>query len=204
MSPGDSSSSTGRNSATTPIEPAGQASNPSPLLARIQLELQKVKPDIVSTRLVSLVPAPGWGDTMTYAVIAKGTGPHRGWKRVEDIGEIFGVFWVDSTLTRPSRPIDLFPSRRVGDYDVWLQRAWGSSVIVCAEGTSYGDQPMRRVIQTEPDSGGIRKISVDTSLDVPLDKKGDSTCGSSGPKGDCNDTTASLPRDWMDLAMRKG
>jgi hypothetical protein len=44
---------------------------------------------------------------MTYAVIAKGIGPHRGWKRVEDIGEIFGVFWVDSTLTRPSRPMDM-------------------------------------------------------------------------------------------------
>ncbi len=185
VSRGDSTSTPGSNSVTNPIIGAAkQASSPSPLLARIELELRKVKPDIVNARLVSLVPAPAWGDTITYAVIAKGTGQHRGWKRIEDVGEIFGVFLVDSTLTRTSAPIDIFPSPRIGDYNVWLQRAWGSAVIVCAEGGSYGDGPMRREIQTEPDSGGIRKVKVDTNPGVPLAKMGDSSCGSSGPKGD--------------------
>jgi hypothetical protein len=91
---------------------------------------------------------------------------------------------VDSTLTRPSAPIDVFSSRRLQDYDVWLQRAGGNVVVICAEGASYGDAAMRREIEIEPDSGRSRRVTVDTSNGVPLKSMGDSTCGSSGPKGD--------------------
>lgn len=73
------------------------------------------------------------------------------------------MFRVDSTLTRPTAPIDIFPSRRLQDSDVWLQRAWGNLVVVCAEGRSYGDEPMRREIEIEPDAGKVRKVAVDTS-----------------------------------------
>lgn len=36
-------------------------------------------------------------------------------------------------------------------------------VVVCAEGRSYGDEPMRREIEIEPDAGKVRKVAVDTS-----------------------------------------
>jgi hypothetical protein len=169
-------------------QPGVSTENPrsvgNPLLPRIEQELRKFKPDIVSTDLVSLVRAPAYRDTMTYAVIARGEGPHRGWQRMADVGEIFGVFWVDSTLTRPSAPIDVFASRRVRDYDVWLQRAGGNVVVVCAEGGAYGDGAMRREIEIEPDAGKPRKVTVDTSSEMGLANMGDASCGSSGPKGD--------------------
>lgn len=64
--------------------------------------------------------------------------------------ELFGVFVVDSTLTRIDRTLDLFPTQRWADYFVSIEKLTDSEVTVIGRG-SYGDQPLRKVYSIRED-----------------------------------------------------
>ena len=145
---------------STPLWP--QASHPSPLIAAIQSELRRAKPDITGTRLVDLKPGLRWGKPVGYVVVAVATGPHRGFGTTAEIGELFGVFLVDSTLTRVIRTLDVFPSRRIQDYDVWINYVGNDTLTICGQGSSYGDQQMRRAYPMDSLPLGVGRPHVDT------------------------------------------
>jgi hypothetical protein len=85
-------------------------------------------------------------------------------------------------MTRISQPIDLFPSRRILDYDVWLARVWDDAVILCAHGSMYGDAYMKRGIPLEPGLYPLERVRVDTAYHKPGET--DPFCGATGPDQD--------------------
>jgi hypothetical protein len=125
-------------------------------------ELQRAKPDIEGTRLVALRPGERWGNSVAYVAVAVAVGRHKGFQSLPDIGELFGVFLVDSTLSKTVRVLDVFPSRRIRDYDVWIQRVGMDSLIVCGQGSSYGDAKMRRAYPVVELPAGAGAPRVDT------------------------------------------
>jgi hypothetical protein len=80
--------------AAIPQPASGLQQGPNPLLIAIDSSMRRVKPDLETTSLVSLLPV-GHGDSKWYMVLAVGRGPHRSWKSLEDVGEVYAVFWVD-------------------------------------------------------------------------------------------------------------
>lgn len=120
-----------------------------PLRAALDSVFRTVKPELETVRLVSLRIGPWWGDSVAYALVATAIGPHRGMDSLGQAGEIFGVFLVDSAFTRLTRTLEVFRSPRQRDYDVWIARTTGDSIIVCGRGISYGDQTERRAYPLE-------------------------------------------------------
>jgi hypothetical protein len=57
--------------------------------------------------------------------------------------ELFGVFVVDSSLTKIERTLDIFPTRRWADYMVSIEKIADGEVTIFGQG-SYGDQPLRQ------------------------------------------------------------
>lgn len=170
---------------TAASTPAAVKDNPrSPrnsLIDAIESELLKIKPDIETTTLVSLLPVQH-SDSKWYMALAVGRGPHRGWKQIQDVGEVFAVFWVDKTLTRISPPLDLFPTRRLLDYDVALTKIGDGAVILCARGAMYGDAYMKRSIPIEAGLFPLERVWADTNIYER--GKVDPVCGSTGPSDD--------------------
>ena len=141
-------SSGGRDSTESRLIDTTRVHNPvalqAPLLDAIRRRFQSVDPSI---RVVELLDLRFFAqDSVWYAIIAHGVGPHRGWKSPAEVGELFGVFGVDSLLTTVTRTFDIFPTQRLGDYDVWFDRSWvRDSFVVSGHGATYGDVPIRRV-----------------------------------------------------------
>ncbi|OFW28946.1 MAG: hypothetical protein A3H97_13880 [Acidobacteria bacterium RIFCSPLOWO2_02_FULL_65_29] len=86
-----------------------------------------------------------------------GAGPYvlLGWGIRSDLSfkgrfddELFGVFIVDSTLTRIVRTLDIFPTQRWADYIVSIEKLTDSEVTIVGAG-SYGDQKLRRVYKLD-------------------------------------------------------
>lgn len=145
-------------------QPAGSKSPSSRrILLAIDSAMRKVKPDIDSARIVSTLPV-GHSKSEWYAMLVVARGPHHGWARLADVGEVYAVFLADSAMITLSQPIDLFESRRMLDYEVRLMNRPSDWIIVCARGEMYGDQYMKREIPLNPGSHSLEGVRVDTSL----------------------------------------
>jgi hypothetical protein len=107
--------------------------------------LRKVNPSITDVDLHDLarLPAP---DSSSYVVVALGHGIHRGWSETRQVGEIFGIFGIDSAFDRVTRVYGVFPTARLGDYRViFADQTFLDSIVVLGKGATYGDNPTRRV-----------------------------------------------------------
>src|SRR5262245_16243797 len=84
---------------------------------------------------------PDAGDE--YAVVATawqpGAEPVVGGK-FSGVGELFGVFVVDSTFAHVERVLHVFPTRRWHDYQVFVDTADADSITVLGQGDSFGDE----------------------------------------------------------------
>ncbi len=56
------------------------------------------------------------------------------------VGELFGVFVVDSTFSRVKRVLHVFPTRRWHDYRVYLDAVDADSITVLGEGVAFRDE----------------------------------------------------------------
>ena len=89
-------------------------------------------------------------------ILALGHGDHRGWRDVSEVGEIFGVFGADSTLSHVTRVFDIFPTPRLGDYELLFDHTRVSdSVVIHGKGASHGDGPMRRACALDSLDGKV-------------------------------------------------
>lgn len=80
--------------------------------------------------------------TSRLALVARGTSP--GEFKGDFSDELFGVFIVDSTLSTVMKTLETFPTRRWHDYAVDLRRAGPDSLYLVGQGSSYGDEAIRR------------------------------------------------------------
>ena len=104
-----------------------------------------------------------------YLILATGrvTSP-RDSVRLAD--ELYGVFAADSSLTHMTREIDIFPTKRWGDYSVRFEWTSDGRLDVVGSGESYGDQGVRRIYNWSPVAGSkalVREVPAmrDTSAE---------------------------------------
>ena len=111
-------------------------------LERILLEALTAKnPRVTRTRIVE-VRSLGKG-TDAYVLLGWGIRPDMKFEgQFED--ELYGVFVLDSALTKIERILDIFPTPRWNDYLVSFEKVSNSEVVVVGAG-SYGDQKLRHV-----------------------------------------------------------
>jgi hypothetical protein len=84
----------------------------------------------------------------TYVLLGRGIRPDLRFQGSLD-DELFGVFLVDSGLTRIERTLEIFPTQRWNDYIVSIEKVTDSEVTIVGGG-SYGDQRLRRVYKLQP------------------------------------------------------
>lgn len=147
------------------LSPEASSRAESPLLASLQDSLRGIKPAATSISLVALRPGyffPGY-----FAVVLL-RGPGFGTNPTTASGEVYAVVRLDSTLTHSEALLDTFPTQRTGDYTVWFRPGTSSDpLVVCGEGSSYGDQRMRRGIKLDPrDSRRADRVIVDKGLEL--------------------------------------
>lgn len=142
--PADSATAGSARSAIDPaVSQTVDVSGKNPLLLALEKYFRTLKPDLATTELVAVYHGLDASDSMSYAVVARGLGPHRGFESLASVGEIFGVFAVDAAFLHPTKVFGVFMTPRLRDYDVWILRAWADSVIVCGRGATYGDALQR-------------------------------------------------------------
>jgi hypothetical protein len=84
----------------------------------------------------------------TYVLLGRGIRPDLRFQGSFD-DELFGVFLVDSGLTRIERTLEIFPTQRWNDYMVSIEELTDSEITIVGSG-SYGDQKLRRVYKLQP------------------------------------------------------
>jgi hypothetical protein len=61
--------------------------------------------------------------------------------------EQFGVFIVDANRSKISKTLDMFNTPRWNDYELKIQSATRSKVVVTGRGATYGDQPFTKTYE---------------------------------------------------------
>jgi hypothetical protein len=123
--------------AATPIASASPAT--MALLAQIHRVFVKTNPRIAQVHVLDVIDdasRPGH----RYAALA--TGVTRSPSTTKD--ELFGVFVLDSTLTRVEKTIEVMPSGKLGDYFVTISFPCTDSLLVRGFGASDHGAPFYR------------------------------------------------------------
>lgn len=114
------------------------------IVGLMEARFREAKPSVRLVEIYDIVRVPYAGNTR-YVLLALGHGDHLGWRDVSEVGEIFGVFGADSSLSHITKVLDIFPTPRMGDYELLFdRRRVADSVVIRGKGASYGDGPMRR------------------------------------------------------------
>lgn len=141
-----------------PINPAGTSSttalnalDDSPagsILTSLQSQLRRVNPSITLVEIhdIEHIDQRSVFDSTWYIVLALGHGIHRGWKDSSQVGEIFGVFGVDSTFSHVTLTYGMFPTPRLGDWHLFFdhRQEVSDSIVVFGTSPTYGGPPARR------------------------------------------------------------
>ena len=141
-----------------PINPSDTASSlaldtvyhslPGSILTSLQSQLRRVNPSITLVEIHDIlhIEQRSINDRTWYIVLALGHGIHRGWKDSSQVGEIFGVFGVDSTFSHVTNTYDMFPTRRLGDWRLFFdhRQEVSDSIVVLGTSPTYGGPPARR------------------------------------------------------------
>ena len=106
----------------------------------------KANRDVAEFSVLELVKGPCAAGPEDYAVIARALGRDRmpGGPDMDWTRELFGVFTLDSSLTRVTRNLAPFPSGRWLDYRAYFDlEAPEDSIVVWSEGDTYADDSKR-------------------------------------------------------------
>ena len=113
------------------------------LLAQLHSRFLRANESISRVRILDVRPNPCVSPGAGYAVIATGVAPRSG-QSVDFQDELFGIFVVDSTLTRVTRVVDIFPTLRWLDYSVRFEGPEFELPVVVGAGQAHGDQRIRK------------------------------------------------------------
>lgn len=121
-----------------------RASNCDSLLDSIRDELQNTNPQISDIQVLDTKPR-----LSQYWVVARGINPAVDTEHLLD-DELFGLFVVDASLARIEHTVDVFPTPRWRDYDVWIASYSPEQVTLRGRGSTYHDNALRKIYQVPP------------------------------------------------------
>lgn len=116
----------------------GQATDTDSLLADIRVEMQNTNAQISDIQVLDTKPR-----LSQYWVVARGivaTDNYKG--SLED--ELFGIFVVDQSFTRVVDTIDVFPTPRWRDYNLWIASHSSDRITVEGRGATYQDNATQK------------------------------------------------------------
>lgn len=123
------------------ISGCGRSNNCESLLDNVLLELQNTNHLISTVQVVDTRPR-----LSRYWVVARGVIASEDYDAtIED--ELFGVFVVDESFTQIDHVVDVFPSPKLRDYDVWITSHGPNSITVRGHGTTYHDNGIQKTYQ---------------------------------------------------------
>ena len=125
------------------VSPAGQA--PPGLLAQMEREFARINPRVTHIHVLNLIADPS-RPGHRYAALATATTS----EPVELSDELFGVFVVDSTITRIERVVETFPSGRLRDYTVLISFPTSDTLLVRGFGTMDSESSIRHPYAWSP------------------------------------------------------
>lgn len=146
----------------TPVQPPHSAFGP--LQSLILQSLHRTDPGEIRLEISALETRPFGENRVGHLAIV------HVWAAVagRHAREAFAVVWLDSALTGVLSVVDTFPTRRSGDYRVWLRPMTSAEdIVVCGEGDSFGDQRQARRIWLN--ATGLRADSVVVKSEIPDD-----------------------------------
>lgn len=119
------------------------AAAPTTILTSLREKFAALNPDIDRVSIQQLVSTEAWPTHHgEYAIVAMGleTGaePMTAGEPF-GLGQLFGAFVVDSTLSRVERVLFMFPTRRWLDYRVRFGEVDADSITLRGEGDTYRD-----------------------------------------------------------------
>jgi hypothetical protein len=127
------------------IATAGQLGAENPLTSALRESLRKENPAI---ERVAVLEIRGSSPEGPYILIGWGVRADKLFQgSFRD--ELFGVFLVNSELTRVERTLEIIPTPRWLDYSLWIEDITALRVIVVGKGSTYADGPIRRVYQLQ-------------------------------------------------------
>jgi hypothetical protein len=106
------------------------------LLDSIRSEFQEANPNIQVVQILDSKPKH-----TQYWIIARGIAEDWEFKgSFED--ELFGVFVVDDEYEKVLKVVDVIPTPRWNDYELWISDYDIENVAVRGHGATYGDHPL--------------------------------------------------------------
>lgn len=133
----------GCQSNSQPIERTGLRRQSSSLPSDLRAKFLEANPRIQKVYVLEVCPHPTAAPGTEYALLARAIAPNPE-PEINFSNELFGVFTVDSTLTRVVRVVEIFPTQRWKDYWVRFEFIGPDSLLVKGSGRTYGDQPLVR------------------------------------------------------------
>jgi hypothetical protein len=112
------------------------------LLDMIRQEFRLRSPSIHDVQILDVKPK-----LSHYWVVARGIREDHAFSgSFED--ELFGLFVASPTLEVIETVLEVFPTKRWSDYNLWIDSFSVDQVVVRGEGATYGDQPFEATYRT--------------------------------------------------------
>lgn len=119
----------------------GQDTECDSLLDCIRIELQKSNAQIVDIQVLDTKPK-----NTQYWLVARGITPG-GEAEGSLENELFGIFVIDESFTHVIQAVDVFPTPRWRDYELWITTYDAERITVRGRGATYHDNATQKSYQ---------------------------------------------------------
>lgn len=120
---------------------ASAAQGCSSLLDAIRARFQKHNPNIEHVQVIDTKPR-----LSKHWVLVRGIRQDRDFKGSFD-DELFGLFIVDDDFESVEKVIDIFPTKRWADYEIWIDSYSLESIMLRGHGATYEDNGMEKAYE---------------------------------------------------------
>ena len=121
----------------------GETDNCGLLLDNIRAELRHTNPEIEDVQVLDAKPR-----LAEYWVVARGTNsPPKFNDSFEN--ELFAVFVVDKSLTCVEQVVDVFPTPRWHDFELWIDAHGPKNITIRGRGITYHDSLITKTYRVE-------------------------------------------------------
>ena len=108
------------------------------VLNEINTQFRKINSTIDYVQIIDAKPKHS-----EYWVVARGINKRSEFKGRFD-GELFGIFVISSGFLSIESTVDIFPTQRWGDYEVWIDKYTLEKITLKGHGATYKDNEIEK------------------------------------------------------------